>query len=424
MKVTGIIAEFNPFHNGHRYLLQESRKKTGADYCIVIMSGSFVQRGAPAIQDKFTRTRCALENGADLVLELPVTGVCQNAESFAGSGVGILDSLGVVTDLAFGCEESAGESSLLQQLAVLFCEEPEDFRTLLGAYLKKGLSYPAARCLAACDFTDSDRQRKNQIREILQLPNATLAIEYRKALYRLSSGIRPCMILRKGSSHHEDTQELLCNVQSGFASASAIRSFVLQQNAPEICRLKNVMPESAYFSLIEQQRAGLLLQENDFSELLHYKLLEILNPALTDKKKISDDLLLRIRNRLEEFTDWTSFAALVKTRNRTLTAVNRQFVRLLLDIPTGNSRTNPMSLTPYARILGFRKEASPLLKEIRQKSSIPVLTSVSDALKNLPVSAVNSLKKDILASDIRRCVLTEKTKAVSRNDLRQPLVIV
>ncbi len=147
MKVAGIIAEYNPFHNGHAYLLQKARERTGADYCVAVMSGDFVQRGAPAIFDKYTRARMALMSGADLVLELPAAFSCGSAEDFAACGAALLERLGVVDTLCFGSE--CGQTEPLMELARLFCEEPEDYRRVLTDELKNGLSFPQARAKAA-----------------------------------------------------------------------------------------------------------------------------------------------------------------------------------------------------------------------------------------------------------------------------------
>ena len=210
MKVAGIIAEYNPFHNGHAYHIEEVRKKTGADYIIAIMSGNFVQRGGPAIVDKYTRTKMALLGGADLVIELPVVAATASAETFARCGVAILNSIGVVTHLGFGCETD--DLELLHALANLFVEEPKEYQELLSSYLKEGLSYPAARAKAAGEYfqkfvADTSITNRNSTHNVyadgiidntlnieatLNNPNNILAIEYLKALKQINSTIKPC----------------------------------------------------------------------------------------------------------------------------------------------------------------------------------------------------------------------------------------
>ena len=155
MKTLGIITELNPIHNGHTHLMQTAKEQTGADFVVLIISGDYVQRGIPAIIDKYERTRMALQNGADLVLELPVYYSLASAEFFARGAVSILDRLGIIDTLAFGSE--SGNLSLLTEIAVLLNEEPAAFQNILSDQMKKGFSFPAARqtaILSALSMSD------------------------------------------------------------------------------------------------------------------------------------------------------------------------------------------------------------------------------------------------------------------------------
>ena len=183
MKVVGVIAEYNPFHLGHAFHLAQARRLTGADYVIAAMSGNYVQRGAPAMFDKFTRARAALENGADLVLELPLSTAAGSAEYFASGAVSLLQHTGVVTDLCFGSE--CGELSLLEYPARILADEPFAYRELLKRRLKSGAPYPKARAEAL-------RQYDSRISaDILKEPNNLLGLEYLKAVRRSGGKIRP-----------------------------------------------------------------------------------------------------------------------------------------------------------------------------------------------------------------------------------------
>ena len=173
MKVTGLITEYNPFHSGHQYHMDEARRLTGADAILVVMSGDFVQRGLPAITDKYSRTRMALTAGADAVIELPLAAATGSAEYFASGAVQTLNACGCVTDLVYGCECDPPE--LLTQIARLLSEEPDSFRATLLENLRSGLSYPAARSLAIQKILPD-------FGRILDLPNNILGIEYQKAL--------------------------------------------------------------------------------------------------------------------------------------------------------------------------------------------------------------------------------------------------
>ena len=143
MKIAGIIAEYNPFHNGHKYHIEQTRKITGADFIIVVMSGNFTQRGTPAIMDKYSRARMALENGADMVLELPSCYACGSAEYFADGAIALLDKLGCVDYVCFGSE--CGDIELLRPIAEILATEPENYSEMLRAELKSGATFPRAR---------------------------------------------------------------------------------------------------------------------------------------------------------------------------------------------------------------------------------------------------------------------------------------
>ena len=217
MKTLGIITEYNPFHQGHAYMLERAKRKADADRVVVIMSGSFVQRGEPAIFDKWTRTAAALKNGADLVLELPVLFAAANAEAFARGAVRLLTESGIVDTLAFGSE--SGNLQELQEAAKILANETEEFQRLLKELLGEGLSYPAARAkvLETLSQINSD---------ILSKPNDILGLEYLKALDYYSSPILPLTIRRKG-----DYNSL--SLSNGYASASAVRKALTEENSTE-----------------------------------------------------------------------------------------------------------------------------------------------------------------------------------------------
>ncbi len=195
MKVTGIIAEYNPFHQGHAYHLARARELTGADRLLVVMGGNFMQRGEPAIVDKYARAEMALKNGADLVLELPAAAATGSAEYFAEGAVELLDVSGVVDALCFGSE--LGKLAPLEKAAALLLEEPEEYRQLLREELKRGKNFPEARETALSAFFPE--------RELLSAPNNILAIEYLKALKRRKSSIEAVTIPRLGNYHGNDS---------------------------------------------------------------------------------------------------------------------------------------------------------------------------------------------------------------------------
>ena len=199
MKVTGLITEYNPFHSGHQYHMDEARRLTGADAILVVMSGDFVQRGLPAITDKYSRTRMALTAGADAVIELPLAAATGSAEYFASGAVQTLNACGCVTDLVYGCECDPPE--LLTPIARLLSEEPDSFRAALLENLRSGLSDPAARSLAIQKILPD-------FGRILDLPNNILGIEYQKALIQTGSPIRPHGLVRRGIGYHQSASSI------------------------------------------------------------------------------------------------------------------------------------------------------------------------------------------------------------------------
>lgn len=434
MTVLGIIAEYNPFHKGHAYQIETLRKETGADYVIIAMSGNFVQRGAPALVDKYTRTRMALLNGADLVLELPVVYACASAELFAKGGVMLLQSTGVVSHLGFGAESS--DLSLLQEIADTLCENPPAFSKKLQQELKNGLSFPAARAAAlelaltdaenglSMDSASEENNRSidslsanfSQIRQVLSSPNNILAIEYLKALNSLNSDIQPALLLRKGAGYHDMK---LPDSSAGFCSASAIRTYLKNgQSVP--C---NVMPESAHRLLTSYPHDYLF--EDDFSQLVHYKLLTESPESLASFADSSIDLANRMYHNRHSFESWSQFCELLKSKNTTYTRISRLLLHLILNITTSDySALEQREAVPYLRVLGFRKAAAPLLSRIKETGNASLLTGISGVENQLSFDALSILQKDVTASDLYHLALTSKGGRNLLNDYRHPVVTV
>lgn len=356
MKIIGIIAEYNPFHLGHLYHLSESRALTGADYVIAVMSGNYVQRGVPAMFDKYTRAEAALKNGADLVLELPLSTATGSAEYFAYGAVSLLNATGIVTDLCFGSE--CGDLSLLLDAARILAREPEEYRHLLKQYLKNGEPYPRARMLALHRYDGSIPA------ELLSEPNNLLGLEYLKALQKLESSMNPHTIPRTGAGYHGQ------QIHAGRpASASGIRSALIQTHGHFTDKVLAQLPASEVY---ECYREKLPVTENAFSLLLLEKLQRIQGEPLDQYFDVTEELSNRIWNCLDAFVSYSQFTDLLKTRNLTRTAVSRALLHILLDI---------RSYEPVKafRVLGFRRDASELLKQLSENGSLPVITNLSGA---------------------------------------------
>lgn len=436
MRVNGIVAEYNPFHNGHRYQLEESRRLTGADYTVIVMSGGFVQRGAPALADKQARAEMALRCGADLVLELPVLYACSSAEAFAAGAVALLDGLGAVTHLCFGSE--CGDVDALEQIAAFLLEEPEQYRTALKASLKQGLSYPNARAGAISACREAGEALPEGCGELLASPNNILGIDYIKALLRSKSSMVPVTIQRVGAGYHEGYQK---SFYDGFpapaqpasgpgqepgpslSSALAIRQ-ALQQGCP-LARLAGSMPGESLQILSSYTEKARLLHADDFSSLLYYKLLIEQGQGYEKYLDVSQSLSDRIARQLNGFSGYESFCDLLKTKNMTYTRISRCLLHILLGIEKAHMELGQsLGHAPYARVLGFRRQAAPLLEAIGKLSSVPLVTKLADTKKSLEADAYRLLELDIQSSALYQAMARAHTGRPPKNEFSTPLVIL
>ena len=414
MKTAAIIAEYNPFHNGHAYQIEETRKLTGADYILVLMSGDFVQRGAPAIFNKYLRTRMALLGGADVVLELPLPYACSSAEFFAGGGITLLNQLNTVDYLSFGSE--CGDIDTLLYFAHILLNEPDSYLTALHSYLKQGLSFPAARyqaLLQSCASYD-----EAIINSLFSAPNNILGLEYCKALLALDSPIQPVTIERMGSYHNDSLQE--------YSSATAIRKALLETNE-SIC---NHVPESvcSLLTACMEKEPPTCLDTDDFSLLLHYKLLSERNSGFADYLDCNQEISDKICKYLPDYTNFTCFCDLLKSKNLTYTRISRILLHILLDIKTPAFYKNTLAerelFVPYARLLGFKKEASPLLNQIKKCSTIPLLGNLADSGRVLSEPAGIMLQKEIFACHVYESVYAAKSGHTALNEYRQAPIVL
>ena len=401
MNVTAIISEYNPLHKGHLYHIETAKKETNADFIIAIMSGNFVQRGTPAIIDKYTRAEAALKSGVDLVLELPTMYATASAEYFALGGVALANTLRCVTHLSFGSEY--GQADKFMKAANLLLEEPEEMKTPLKEALKEGLSYPAARAYAV-------KVSHPELADILEDPNNILGVEYCKALLKLKSNIIPHTIKRKGQNYHSETTD------TGFASATGIRKLLGTESQENKYILESQLAP-ATFELLNKHLENAPLTEDDFSMLLRYKLITENRAHLTEYFGVNRDLSNRIYKHLNEFESFSSFAELLKTKNITRTAINRALLHILLDVKTEDVQAvTKRGCVDYIRVLGFRKEAAGLLKEFSDLPEIPLITNLSAA----PVLC----EIDIRADQIYQMCASQKYQTPYQNEYQRKMLVV
>lgn len=386
MKIIGIIAEYNPFHNGHAYQIEKIKKELHADFVIVAMSGDFVQRGAPAILDKYARAKMALFGGADLVLELPVLFATSSAENFAMAGVTLFDRLGCVDGICFGAETA--DLATLSSIAAVLAEEPKAYREKLTDALKNGLSYPSARALALSAFVPDAEH-------VLASPNNILAVEYLKAIARRHSSLNAYPIQREGASYHEETMSASSNTIR--ASATGIRNLLANHSDYDL--LADTMPQTALSVLKEYLATAPALDADCFSAQLGYQLLLHRADGFSNILDCNTEISNRLCKNSSKFSSFSEFCENNKSRDITYTRMSRILLHILLQLTKDlEALGKELDFVPYARILGFRKSGQ-LLSYIKEASSIPLISKLANAQKLLSPQAYTLLEKDIFAAD-------------------------
>ena len=405
MKIVGLITEYNPFHAGHLYHMQQARELTGADYCVVLMSGSFVQRGEPAIFDKYLRTKTALLAGADLVLEIPAAFSTASAHEFAAYGVALLSAIGVDA-VVFGSE--CGQIEFLKQAASALNHESAEFQERLRKGLKAGLTYPQARAKAL--------EMEDTWASVLSSPNNILGIEYLRAAEDLHSPMEFYTISRKGSGYHEDTL-----ADANFPSASAIRGIIrnsLSKDKDLLDILASHLPAVTH----PAYTGAVPVFVDDFSELLNAAVLQM--QATFSIADLSPELAARLAKPPYFPLSFEERIQALKTRQLTYTRVSRALLHLVLGMREEDiSRWKEEGYALYARILGFRRQSSPLLSCLHKKSSIPLITKMADAAQNLSPSALALLEQEVYASHLYQTVRM-KRNGVFQNEYTEGLVFV
>lgn len=376
---------------------------------IVVMSGDFVQRGVPAIMPKHLRTEAALRSGASLVLELPVCYATGSAEIFALGAVSLLDKLGCVDYLCFGSE--CGDLSLLEKLAKILSEEPDEYRDILQSHLRLGDTFPLARQNALEAIVKDDG-----VHAILEKPNNILGLEYLKALYRLNSTIKPVTVQRAGSGYH-DTK-----LGQQYSSASAIRTILYTFRDSVDETLEAHVPLSCFLQLKDAQNKRYPVQAEDFSLLLKYKLLKESKDSLTEYADVSQDLANRIINQRNHFMNFHQFCDLLKTKEMTYTRISRALIHILLEIKKCDFEMFRSSgLHAYIRVLGFRKDSSSVLTCMKQNAEIPLLTKLASTI-DMPPFGHQMLQTDMDAANLYESVITDKFQTPFVNEYEQALV--
>lgn len=371
VKVLGIIAEYNPFHNGHMYHLKSSIELIKPDYTIVAMSGHFTQRGEAAIIDKWERAEMALKNGVDVVVELPASYSSQTAELFAFGGVQLLNHTGVVTHISFGSE--IGAIKPLAEIAKVLADEPPSFKMLLKRYLDQGLSFPEARHRAIMELAKGTgfSFSESQWEKIINSSNSILAIEYLKALYRTGSSMIPVTIKRIGASYN--AQEM----SGELSSATAIRNELIKRKLWD--NISRAMPEASFEILRYAIELGKGPVTNaSLEQLMLGKIRSMPVEAIKNLMDVDEGLENRIKECAIKASTLDEFMTLAKTRRYVYTRLQRILVHALLGITKERVEKFRNAGGPqYLRILGFSSRAIPLLKQLKQNAKVPIITKAA-----------------------------------------------
>ncbi|MBC8062621.1 MAG: nucleotidyltransferase [Clostridiaceae bacterium] len=366
MNITGIITEYNPLHNGHKYHISKSKEITKADGVICVMSGSFMQRGIPAIIDKWSRTKMALANGVDLVIELPVLYSLSSAEFFSYGAVSLLDSLGVVNNISFGSE--CGDIEILLTIAKILNFEPLEYKNLLKSYIEKNYSFAKSRSLALMEYMSGSFNSNEALETLLNSSNNILGIEYCKSLLKLNSKIIPHTITRLGASYNSNVLE------NEFSSATAIRSYLKDNMSMEI--LKKQLPIDVC-QLINDLKAKQypFIFEDAILPFLKYKVASC-DDRLSMIPDASEGLHNRIKSSIESCTNYNDLIHSAKSKRYAYTRISRILCQYFVGFENFNTSSLRKEPCPYARILGFNNIGAQILKSAKKTSTIPLYTKI------------------------------------------------
>lgn len=407
--VLGIIAEYNPFHNGHLYHLAKSKKDTNSEYTIAIMSGNFTQRGSTSLIDKWSKTQMAISNGVDLVIELPTLYATSSAENFADGAIKILDSLKIVDYISFGAESPNLEA--LDHLAEILYTEPKEYKALLSIELDKGLSFPKARENALMMYLNDQKN----IKKFLSTSNNILAIEYLKALKKHKSNIKPHVIGRFESDYNST------RYTNNIASSTAIRN-IIKNNGFSI--LPKLMPQNSLAILFKNIKLGHAIPDiSTFEKEILYNFRKMNINEIKDLPDVSEGLEYLIKEAASSCNTAIDFFKTIKSKRYTSTRIQRVMLYSLLDITKKDMEISKKT-TPYIRVLGFNENGKYLLSQIAKANpKINIITSVKKFInsgnKNRNLEIL--LSKDIFATNVY--TLGYDADSVSNLDFTHKLII-
>ena len=404
--VLGIVAEYNPFHNGHLYHLLKSKDLTKDNLVVAVIGGNFTQRGEASLVDKWTKCEMAIDNGIDLVIELPILYSISSAENFADGAVKILNSLKVVDHISFGAE--CEELNKLNIVANTLYEEPKEYKLFLQSELNKGLSFPKARENALIDYLNDFSYKT-----ILSGSNNILAIEYLKALNKHHSKVTPVLVPRGNTNH------LNRDYTGKITSSTAIREMIKTGNTRN---LKSSLTPNSYTILKEEIEKGHFIHDiSEFEKMFFYNLRKTSVEELKKLPDVSEGLENLIKKSANLYNSYDEFISSVSSKRYTSTRIKRILLYSLLGISEKEMEISK-KVTPYIRVLGFNKNGKELLRTISKRNpNLNIITSVKkfiDDNKNKNLQML--LDKDILASNVY--TLCYKKDGLSNLDFTKKII--
>lgn len=384
-KILGIVSEYNPFHLGHLYHLDKSKEIVNPDYTVAVMSGNFVERGDTAIIDKWSRAEMALNNGIDLVIELPLVYSISSAENFAMGSIKILDSFNMDTTISFGSE--CGKIAILNEIAKVLVQEPPEYLSILNHELSLGVSFPKAREHAILMYLNDIRKYAN----ILSESNNILGIEYLKAIQKQKAKLSAVTIQRQGSKYTST------NLEDKYPSATAIRQAVVTGES-----LENCLPPTSYKILQNK------ISKNEFvpgiaifEQAILYKLRTMTTCEIAELPDVSEGLENKIKKASDTCNNLADLTNMIKSKRYTMTRINRILLYVLLNI-TKKDIEDSYKVLPYIRVLGVNQKGKELLSKLsKANKKLNIITSPKKFLDtNKNKTLKNMLEKDMFASNI------------------------
>lgn len=404
MNLLGLIVEYNPFHNGHKYHLEKSKEKTNATHTMAIMSGSFLQRGEPALFDKYARAEMAIKSGVDLVIELPTLYACQSAEIFSHGAISILNSLNCVNSVCFGSEE--GSIEILNTIAQILVQEPKEFKSTLKKYLDDGHVFPAARSKALYEYIKSQNLlhlNENELQQILNSSNNILGIEYIKSLIKLNSNIKPYTITRVASEYNSS------DISSNICSATAIRNSL--RDVDNLKYIEDVVPRATFNEISNKINSNFI----PIFDYMFYNMLSSIiirdYENLHNYFEVNEGIENKIYSNIFTSSNLEELINSTKSKRYTMTKIKRTLNNILLGITKEDIISiKDLNSIPYIRVLAFNSKGREIIKKIKTSSDVEIVTKFSK-ISHIDDSIFNTLiKYDLKSSNMYNLVYYQNNK--------------